>query len=98
LAIVRARRPVDLLGDLLAALRLVPVVRVVERERVVELLLRAVLLRAAGLRAAGLRAAGLRAVDVRAAGVEPPEVLVVVLVVVFVVSAIGGISPLGWLG
>src|SRR4051812_42778416 len=63
-AVVRRRRAVVELGAFAVAPRVLelrePVLRDVERERVLEVDRRAAGLRAAGLRAAGLRAAGLR--------------------------------------
>jgi hypothetical protein len=77
-AIVRWRRPVDLLGDLVDVLRRAVERFAVERFAVERLAVERVVVR---LRAVLLRAAGLR--------VDP----VVVLVVVLVFSAIAEISP-----
>jgi hypothetical protein len=90
-AVVRARRPVDLLGDLAAVLR-VDVERDVLR---VEPVLRVDVLRAAArVRVDLARVPELRVEFDERAGLRAVEVLVVLLVLVLEVSAIVAFQPL----
>src|SRR3954453_19676265 len=85
-AVVRARRPVDLLGDLAAVLR-----DEVERD---VLRVEPVLREAARVRVDLARGPGLRVADVERAGLRAVEVLAVRFVLVLVVLAVSAISAI----